>query len=267
MHTLSTRRRLGTIVCLGLAAVAATTWPVAAEDVTPEQARAIIPWKQLDARQRAKLEAVVADPTVFVRSPVEIFEARPDLYYLLLREPELTVGLWRQLGVSTATLEKDAAGQFSGDDGCGSSGRWEFVFQSDDVHVIYCEGRYRGMFLTSALETRSVLVVRTVCFEDTLGRHLVKHQVDAYLKVDAGSLKRLALALKPLLHKSVEMSAQQTQWAVSMMCRVALSNPQGIVQALDQLPRVPEVPAKKLRELLPDRTASRSPISKRAARP
>jgi hypothetical protein len=208
-----------------------------AATVTPEEARGLIPWNELSQASRSLIEDVVNNPTVFHRSQSEVFECTPDVYLLLLHQPVLTMELWKSLGLCGANLEEVAPDHFRGSDARACKGSWQFVYKSPELHVIYCEGEYRGPLLATTLETRSVLVLRTVFIEER-GKTYVKHQIDGYVRAEAGTLKTAARVLRPVFQRSVEATMQEVLWFVSLMCRYSVYDPHTIAQATAHADRV-----------------------------
>jgi len=227
-------------ICL---AIACCILSLGASDPPSDDAKSLIPWKKFDEKTRAKLEEVVEQPTVYHRTPSEVFACSPELYLLLLHEPVLTLELWRSLGNADATLQAVGPNQFEGKDGHASTGRWEFVYRSPELSVIFAEGQYHGPLLGSTLETKSVLILRTAFFQERDGKQYVKHQLDGFVKADAGSLKPVAKALKPLFLKSVEGTMLESLWFVSLMCKYTIYDPHTIARCLDQIEMV-DNPAK-----------------------
>lgn len=233
--------------------------PLAAADPTPDEAKSLIPWNKLDDKTRAKLEEVVNDATIYYRTPSEVFATSPELYLLLLHEPVLTLDLWRTLGASPASVEKTADGQFKGSDGHASTGQWEFVYKSPDVHVIYAEGQYLGPFLGSTLNTKSVLVLRTVFFQEADGKQYVKHQLDGFVKAESGNLKPLAQSLRPLFKKTVQTTMQESLWFVSLLCRFAGHDPHAVMRALEHADNASDTAKTRLREIITPMLAANPP--------
>ena len=233
----------GVLVCLATRAL----W--AAEPLV-EDARALIPWKELGPEARALIDDVVSNPTVYHRSQSEVFASSPELYLMLLHEPVLTMELWRCIGLSDATLEQTSPGHFRGSDGHASSGRWEFIYKSPELNVIYAEGEYRGPLLGTNLETKSVLVLRTVFFEERDNHRYVKQQLDGFVKAESGSLKPVAKALRPVFQKSVEATMQEALWFVSLMCRYAVYDPHTVARAVNQTEKVPNPVRMRMQQIL-----------------
>ena len=223
---------------------------IACGEQNAEEARALVPWKSLNDKTRSKLEDVVDHATVYHRCPSEVFACDPGLYLLFLHEPVLTLELWKALGGSNATLEAVGPSQYEGADGHVSTGRWEFVYRSPELNVIYAEGQYRGPLLGNTLETRSVLVLRTAYFQERDGKTYIKQQLDGFVKAESGNLKPLAKALKPIFQKNVESTMQESMWFVSLMCRYTQYDPHQIAKALDRVDKVPAETKAQLNQLL-----------------
>src|SRR5437867_3213709 len=120
-----------------LAIVAAGVLTLGAADPSIEDAQSLIPWDKIDEKARAKIEEVVSKPTVYHRSASEVFACGPELYLTLVHQPVLTLELWNTLGMSGVSLEQVSPGQFQGSDGRATTGRWEFVYKSSELNVIY----------------------------------------------------------------------------------------------------------------------------------
>jgi hypothetical protein len=221
-----------------------------AQQSVAEESRSWIPWKSLPEPIRTKLEEVIDQATVHHRCPSEVFASSPELYLLYLNDPVLTLELWKAIGGSHATLEAVGPGQFEGADGHVSTGKWEFVYRSPELNVIYAEGQYRGPLLGTTLETKSVLILRTAYFQERDGKKYVKHQLDGFVKADAGNLKPLAKALKPVFQKNVESTMQESMWFVSLMCRYTLYDPHTIASSLEHIDKIAPSTKTRLQQLL-----------------
>lgn len=242
--------------CTILLAILLSPIGVARAETPSDDAKDLIPWKSFDEKNRARISDVVEHATVYHRSPSEVFACRPELYLLFLYEPVTTLDLWKALGGSNATLDCVGPGQFQGVDGHVSSGRWEFVYRSPELNVIFAEGQYRGPLLGSTLETKSVLILRTAFFQERDGKWYVKHQLDGYVKAESGNLKPIARALKPVFQKNVESTMQESLWFVSLMCRYAQHDPQTIAHALDQSEKTSDAVRNQLQKMLAPLLAS-----------
>jgi hypothetical protein len=226
---------------------------------TADQARALVPWQHMNEKQRHKLEAIIAEPTVYHCAPSEVFLGSRELYALLLHEPRLTLELWKGLDVTSADMEQVEPGHYRGSDGKGSKGQWEFVYTSPELSVIYAEGEYRGPLLGGSLKTQSVVLLRTIYFQERDGKQYVKHQAMAFVRVDSGSLKLLAKAMRPVLQKSVEATVQESMWFVSLMCRYVHHDPHDVARLVGNAQSVPAEARDQLLKMLEPLQATTPP--------
>ncbi len=229
--------------------------------------KTLIPWKSLDEKTRAKVEAIVNEATIHHRAPAEVFVCGPELYQLYLNEPVLTLELWKGLATSDATLEETSPDHYRGTDGLYSHGQWEFIYKSPELNVLLAEGQYRGPLLGTTLHTKSVLVLRTVYFQERDGRKFVKHQLDGWVKADSGTLKPLAKALRPVFQRSVEATMQESLWFVSLMCRYTAHDPHAVARTLESSDRFPQAAKLRLQKLIAPLLASVPERKQLAARP
>ena len=235
------------------------------DDSAKDDPRSLIPWKALDEKTRARLESVVDAATVYHRTPSEVFICSEELYQLYLYDPVLTLELWKGLAESDATLEQVGPGQFRGTDGQHSKGQWEFAYKSPTLNVIFADGQYRGPLVGTTLHTKSVLVLRTVFFQEVDGRRFVKHQIDGWVKAESGTLKPLAKAIRPVFAKSVEATTQESLWFISLMCRYTLHDPHAVARTIASNDTIDAATKQRLQELLKPLLVT-TPERKRVAR-
>src|SRR5436190_23442273 len=86
----------GTLLLLALVAQQAAAKPPAATNspAAKREAIAAIPFDKLEANMRRKVSAVVTNPSIYRRLPVQVTDCDPDLYLFLVRHPEVVVNIW-----------------------------------------------------------------------------------------------------------------------------------------------------------------------------
>ena len=68
-----------------------------------------IPYDRLPAEMRSRVAAVVNNPSIFRRLPIATIDCDPDLYLLLLRNPEIVIDIWQIMGITNMALTRDGA--------------------------------------------------------------------------------------------------------------------------------------------------------------
>src|SRR5262249_61950865 len=79
------------------------------------------------AEARERVRAVIDQPTVAARGPVEVFTCQPATYRWLMDHPDQAVRLWRRLGAKGTDVREQGGGRFGWVDDEGGEGRWDCV--------------------------------------------------------------------------------------------------------------------------------------------
>jgi hypothetical protein len=222
-----TRRRLATTL-LGLCAgaafpggralLAAGPWRV-----DPAQ---VVPLDRLAPEHRAEVAEVIRDATIHRKGAPDTFPCQSAIYLSLVNEPGITLALWQDLADSPVRLRQLAPGRYEGTDGNGASATWEFALRSPTLHVFLCRLDYTSPRGNAHLEGRIVLVVRSGFFrESTSNEPVVRHDVEAFVKVDSKGWKTLARTVRPILEKVLEDQVQEAGLFVSLMGRLVETYP------------------------------------------
>jgi hypothetical protein len=147
------------------------------------------------------------------------------VYLGLLDEPAITLALWQDLADSPVRLRQLAPGRYEGTDGNGASATWEFVHRTPTLHVLYSQLDYTSPRGNAHLEGRIVLIVHSGYFREPSGEPVVRHDVEAFVKVDSKGWKTLARTVRPILEKVLEDQVQEAGLFVSLMGRLVESYP------------------------------------------
>jgi hypothetical protein len=197
---------------LGLIASGLTIGPASAEpypsrDKTPAPAFAPVrvPLDQIAPGLRERVRAVVDQPTLATRGPVEAFACNPAVYAWLLDHPDQAVRLWRRLGAKCAEIQDMGKGRFAWSDGQGSEIHWDTVLDTSEQRIWFAEGHVKPGLLLPSVPIRAVVVLTHAEGLDVKGRPAVRHQAGMILHTDS---RTAALAAR-LLGGSAPRMAEQ----------------------------------------------------------
>jgi hypothetical protein len=221
MPPLATRLRLAIVFFVLCAAVAFPT-PNGAlasgpRSIDPAQ---IVPLEQLAPGHRETVAEVIRDHTIHRKSATDSFPCNGQIYLGLLDEPAITLALWKDLSASPVEMRQVAPGRYVGSDGAGASATWEFVYRNPRLHVLLCNLDYTSPRGNARLQGRIVLVVRSSYHRASNGDPWVKHDIEAFVKVDSKGWKTLARTVRPILEKVLEDQVQEAGLFVSLMGRL-----------------------------------------------
>jgi hypothetical protein len=195
---------------LGLIAWGLTVGPVRAEhrpsrDQNLAFAPVRVPLDQIAPELRERVRAVVEQPTLASRGPLEAFACNPAVYGWLLNHPDQAVRLWRRLGAKCAEIKDRGNGRFGWSDGQGSEITWDTVLDTPDQRIWYAEGHVKPGLLLPTVPVQAVIVLTHTEGRDVKGRPAIRHQAGMILHTDS---RTAALAAR-LLGASAPRMAEQ----------------------------------------------------------
>jgi hypothetical protein len=201
-----------------------------------------IPLDRLSREDRAKVDSVLANVSVFRRLPVKVIDCDPDMYLFLVRHPDVVVNIWEVFKISRLQFRQTADSRFQIVEPAGTTASVEFVFRSHDTHVIYGEGVYDGAPLARPVKGRGVLVLKTGYVRETNDRYYITNRMDCFLSVERAGPELLTKTISPFVGKTVDSNFALTLAFVSSLSRTAELNDRGVRRLASQLSHVqPEV--------------------------
>ncbi len=210
--------------------LAATT-----SEIARRNAIASIPFEQLDRAGREKVNAVIQDTTAFRRLPTQVVDCDPHLFLFLVRHPDVAVNIWQVLKLSSLDLRQTDPDRFELVEPSGTRLHAEFLHQSPEIHVIYCEGIYVGPILGRPVHGRAVLVLRSGYVHETNGRQYVTTRLDTFLQVQEGGPDLLTKLLHPVAGRTADHNFLQVVAFAGSLSRTAEMNYRGVQRLAGQL--------------------------------
>jgi hypothetical protein len=204
-----------------------------------------IPFEKLSPADRAKVQAVLSNVTVFRRLPTRVVDCDPEFYVFLVRHPDVVVNIWEMFKISRLKLRETDEGEFSLNESAGALATIRFVYQNHDTHVIYGEGVYKGPLLAHSVKGRGVLVLKSGFVRETNGRYYITSRMDSFLSIERSAAEIVTKTVSPMLGKTVDNNFTQTLAFVGSLSRTAEVNSRGVQRLGGQLMHIqPEVRAR-----------------------
>jgi hypothetical protein len=214
-----------------------------------------IPFDKLSRENRAKVDSVLANVSVFRRLPTKVVDCDPDMYLFLVRHPDVVVNIWEVLKVSRLQFRQTGDGQYKVVEPAGTTASVEFIYRSHDTHVIYGEGVYEGSPLARPVNGRGLLVLKTGYVRETNDRYYVTSRMDCFLNVEPAGAELLTKTVSPFVGKTVDSNFVLTLAFVGSLSRTAELNNRGVRRLASQLSHV----APEVRDEFSDVTAKLAP--------
>jgi hypothetical protein len=205
---------------------------------TREAAIRDIPFDRLTPEARQRISAVVTNPSMFRRMPVNLVECEPELYRFLIRHPEVVVNIWQLMGITKVDIERKGPFRLNATDGVGTVTETELIYGTKDTHLIYCRGRYDGPLFPRPLTGRCVLLLKSDFAAARDDRWLVTNRLDVFLQVDHVGVDALTRTLHPLFGKSADVNFVESTKFLERISRTSEENGPGMQRLASRLDKV-----------------------------
>lgn len=210
----------------------------ASSSATEANAVERIPFQRLKGQAQENIRSVVERPSYFRRLPTQTVQCDPDLFILLVRNPEIIVNIWDLMGITKVEVQRIAPYVFTGTDGAGTTCRCELLYGTSDIHVYYGTGTYSGALAARDIDGRCVCVLHSSTTSDPDGRPMVTVSMDVFMKLDNFGADLLTRTLAPLVGKTADYNFIESAKFVSQLNELCLENPMAAAQLAQRLDRV-----------------------------
>ena len=221
-----------------------------------DQAIAQIPFERLAPEARRKVGGVLDGYAFHRRTDVQVFRADPALYCYMIERPEATAALWRAVGIANAGVWRAGDGRFSVDDGQGTTGVGEILYQDHELHVLYAHGAYDGPVFPALVRAGLLIIVRSGFFRDTDGHVYVSHRADIFVKPDSEATRVLTRGLRTVAAGLAEERMSEALELVALMARYLTMNEQHALRLVNQAPGLSAEVRAELRQIVGPRLAA-----------
>jgi hypothetical protein len=197
-----------------------------------------IPLQKLDAASRAKVNSVLANVTAFRRLPVRVIDCDPELHQFCVRHPDVLVNIWEVLKLSQLQVRQIGPDKYRVVEKDGTTAVFEYIYRSQDTHIVYVEGTYAGNSIIRPVNGRGLMVLKTGSVREPDGRHYITNRLDAFINVEPGMAELLTRTIHPMVGGIVDNNFSQTVAFVGNLSRTAEVNARGVQRLADKLQHV-----------------------------
>lgn len=171
--------------------------------------------QRIDPEYRAAVGGVLQDTSIFRRLPTQVVDCQPAMFTFLAKNPEVLVGIWRELGITKVELERIDGRSFRMSDNAGTTGTLTIVEQACEPEaqnrfVMYAEGGYEGKPFSKPVNAQCVMLLRSGSVVEHDGRTYVAAQLDSFIHIDRASLEVFAKVVQPLVGRIADRNFADT---------------------------------------------------------
>lgn len=223
--------------------------------LSPDHGGLTFPVERLDPIWTCRLQVIIQSHST--QSKVGPIRAAlsESLYRHLLDHPPFTADVIRRLHLGLYRSEARGPGRFWGDDGEGSKGIVELVYEDSTNRIYFLEGTHESRLLPH-VTGKAVVFLRTGVMRDASGHEATDSTLVAYTKLDNRFLSGLVSLLHPLVSRIVSNRLQKGVETVDRLGVVMRRDPQRVMSELTNPPSLPEHHVAFLKQALSGRQAT-----------
>ena len=187
------------VVALGLELVlyAKPGWSESCR-LSPHHGGMVFPVEKVNREWACRMQPIIDDyTTANTVGPIRVALSE-SVYRYLLDRPPLAATLIHRLGFGLYSSEFRGPGRFWGDDGEGTKGLVELVYEDAASRIYVLEGTHKGR-LPSHIAGKAVVFLRMNVVRDQDSREVMDSTLVAYTKLDNRFLSGLVSLLRPLI--------------------------------------------------------------------
>jgi hypothetical protein len=223
---------LGAFVSVGYGRAEACT-------LFPDHAGLTFPVERVDPAWTCRLQAIIQSYTTESKVGPIRAALSESMYRHLLDHPPFTAALIRRLNVGRYQSEARGPGRFWGDDGEGTKGIVELVYEDPTSRIYFLEGTHESRLLPH-VTGKAVVFLRIGVVRDANGTEAMDSTLVAYTKLDNRVLSGLVSLLHPLVSRLVTSRLQKGVATVDRLAVVMRQDPQRVLSELANPPSLPE---------------------------
>jgi hypothetical protein len=214
-----------------------------------DQAANALPLDKLPEAGRLRVEAILADVSLFRRLPAITFQTEREVYRHFLEHPEVAVSIWGAMEISEFQLKRTAAGRFEATDRDGSTGTIEVLLQTDGETVAVCEGVYRGPLIKNGIRARALFHLRTAFGQGADGRDVVTSRLEMFVSFPSTTVETVARIVSPLSNLIVDRNFREIGVFVHLMSTAMERQPGWVEHLAGRLENLPQARRDELLQL------------------
>lgn len=217
--------------------------------LSPNHAGLTFPVERVDPAWKCRLQDVIQSYTTESKVGPVRTALSESLYRHLLDHPPFTADVIRRLHLGRYQSETRGPGRFWGDDGEGTKGIVELVYEDPTSRIYFLEGTHESRLLPHVMG-KAVVFLRIGVMQDANGHEATDSTLVAYTKLDNRVLSGLVSLLHPLVSRIVTSRLQKGVETVDRLGLAMRQDPQRVLSELENPPSLPEQHVTFLKEAL-----------------
>ena len=217
--------------------------------LSPDHAGLTFPVERVDPDWACRLQTIIQSYTTESKVGPIRTALSESLYRHLLDHPPFTAALIRRLKLGRYQSEARGRGRFWGDDGEGTKGIVELVYEDPTSRIYFLEGTHESRLLPH-VTGKAVVFLKTEVIRDADLDEATASTLIAYTKLDNRFLSGLVSFLHPLVSRIVTGQLQKGVETVDRLGAAMRQDPQRVLSEAENPPSLPDHHVAFLKQVL-----------------
>ena len=217
--------------------------------LSSQHAGTTFPVEQIEAGWGCSLQSIISDYTTANKiGPIQVLLPAP-AYRFLLDRPSMAATLINRLDLSPYKSEVRGPGRFWVNDGEGTEGMVELVYQDPTNRIYYVEGTHTSTLLPD-INGKAVVFVKMSPGQDGQGTEAVETTLVAYAKLNSRLLAGLVSFIRPILDRTIARKLTKGVTVVNRLGQEMRQHPDRVLFEATVSPSLPSEEVAFLKQAL-----------------
>lgn len=184
--------------------------------LAPQHAGVTFPVEHVDPAWVCRLQPIIDDFTTANKVGPVLTPLQESVYVYLLDRPPVAAALVNRLELGLYKAEQRGPGRYWGNDGEGTVGLVELVYEDPRHRLYYLDGSHHSTLLPH-LTGKAVVMLSMATVKDAAGQEAVETTLVSYTRLDNRVLAGLVSLLRPLVGRTVSRKLMKGVDAVNRL--------------------------------------------------
>jgi len=206
--------------------------------LTSQHAGVTFPVEKVDPVWTCRLQAIIGTYTTVNKVGPIRAALSESMYQYLLDRPPLAAALIKRLDLGLYEAERRGPGRYWGNDGEGTEGIVELVYQDRTSRIYYLVGSHHSRLLPN-MTGKAVVLVRMNAVKEASGAEAMDSTMVSYARLDSRILSGLMSLLRPLIGGIVSRKLAKGVEAVNRLGLEMRERPERVLFEATDPPSLP----------------------------
>ncbi|MDA9856672.1 hypothetical protein N9D23_01005 [Rubripirellula sp.] len=208
-----------------------------------------LPLNRLTQQAQQRILGVAKSPTLYRRLPTQAIDCDRDMFLFLTRNPEVLVGIWDLMGITSVKTRRTGPYNLKATDGAGTHCNVELIYGDPNLHIYLAEGYYEGKLAPRPIHGKGVFVMRSN-YAPSQGGTTVTGVLDCFVQIESLGIDLVARTLSGVIGRSADNNFSETARFISQVSQASAQNPAAMIDVAKRMPQVSQASRNQFEQLV-----------------